>query len=230
MNLWQEPSDTTDTGSGPQCVDISFRLDCATLPVDNANALANAVLAEATWLNEIPEAGIHPLIVAGSQNGWERPQNTEGACLVLSRRTRLRIRVPAQQVERTCKALSDKTLDIDGHPMTIRRGMPRSLAVAPALFARHVHYRAHPHAAADETLFVDLILDSCNTVGYHPTKLLCGRYQEISVDNGTLATRSVMLADVPPDVSLRLQDLPFGDFALLGCGLLQPHKDIAAVG
>ena len=66
-------------------------------------------------------------------------------------------------------------------------------------------------------------------MGFSPNKLMCGRTQSITSSKGALLTRSVLLADVPNEASVKLQDTGIGDYRLLGCGILIPHKDTDAV-
>jgi len=57
-------------------------------------------------------------------------------------------------------------------------------------------------------------------------KALCGKTTEIATPNGPLYTRSIMLADLTPGQSLRLQEQGLGEHRHLGCGLFLPMKGI----
>ncbi|MBV5275414.1 MAG: type I-MYXAN CRISPR-associated protein Cas6/Cmx6, partial [Lamprocystis purpurea] len=48
--------------------------------------------------------------------------------------------------------------------------------------------------------------------------------------NGAITTRSLLLAGLKPDESLRLQQQGLGLHRLMGCGIFIPHKGIDAVG
>jgi len=73
------------------------------------------------------------------------------------------------------------------------------------------------------------VIANCNQLGFHPTKVLCGRTSYVCGDEGELLVRSVLLADVATEYSLALQDSGLGDYRLMGCGMLIPHKDTGAV-
>ncbi|MBX2884106.1 MAG: type I-MYXAN CRISPR-associated protein Cas6/Cmx6, partial [Granulosicoccus sp.] len=109
--------------------DVVFRLHCTHLPVDHAQSLADAISVHAPQLNEQPSAGVHPIHVAGSQNGWERPDN-EDQTLVLSKRTRLRIRTRLGSDTSLIEQLSGVTLDIAGFPLEIVSGQVKPITPA----------------------------------------------------------------------------------------------------
>ena len=52
---------------------------------------------------------------------------------------------------------------------------------------------------------------------------------EIRRADGTLFTRALLVADLSPEESVKLQQLGLGKDRLLGCGLFVPHKGIDAV-
>ena len=60
-------------------------------------------------------------------------------------------------------------------------------------------------------------------------KLLCGQAHRLRSPHGTLHTRSMMVADLAADDSLRLQEQGLGEGRTLGCGLFVHHKSIAPV-
>ena len=60
-------------------------------------------------------------------------------------------------------------------------------------------------------------------------KALCGRSMVISFGKKTLYTRSLMIADLSKEESLKLQEEGVGDKKLYGCGIFLPHKSIDAV-
>jgi hypothetical protein len=60
-------------------------------------------------------------------------------------------------------------------------------------------------------------------------KALCGKTTALAAPDGPIETRSLMLADLTPEESLRLQQQGLGPHRAMGCGLFIPHKGIAAV-
>lgn len=229
--MWQETNDETNSGFNAAMTDVVFRIDCPRLPVDHASALATAVSTHIPYLQQTTSAGIHAVHVAGSQNGWERPEH-EGDYLLLSRRTRFRIRVECGQAENVINTLTGKTLDIQGLPLHVLSGSTRSITPSATLFSRYTYF-ADTAANHDEERFIDYVIESvstlCRQYSYSPTKILCGRHHHLETDNGTQTTRSVLLADVPAPSSILLQDNGLGEGRTMGCGLLIPHKDTGEV-
>ncbi len=226
MILWQDDPPTGHSASS--AIDLVFRIRCRQLPVDHASALAEAILTVAPWLSQLAGAAIQPVHLAGSQNGWERPAEGSGDDLLLSKRTRLIIRVPRDQSKRLQEALCGQTIHVADNPMAIDSARERVLQGVGTLLARHVFY--HNLADhSDEQAFTDAVVQSCMALGFQPSKLLCGLQQQLKIADRSITTRSVLLADVPTLQSLQLQQHGLGDERLMGCGMLIPNKDIAAV-
>jgi len=223
--FWQDEEDTLAITVPDDVVDVLFTLHCRSIPVDHAYNLGQAVNAAVPWLAD-SGAGIHTIHVAGSQNGWERPSHGVDQHLLLSRRTKLSIRVPEARVAALQTALEGKTLDIGGAALSIGSGKPRALSKAATLFARYV---ASP-ADLDEEAFLRWAAASLRErLDIHVRKALCGKQTPLDTPQGPLITRSLMLADLKPDASLRLQQQGLGPHRLMGCGLFIPHKGIDAV-
>ena len=224
--MWQETSND-ETGHTASMTDIVFRIRCERLSVDHAAALANAVCEHAPQLKESNRAGVQSIHVAGSQNGWERPERLDEH-LLLSRRTRLRIRAEVESAESVIDTLTGCQLNILGSTMDIVSGDIRAFAPSATLLARYAFFD-NIQADCDEPEFIDQIVKACQAVNYSPTKILCGKAHNIMSDDGERLTRSVLLADVPAAASIALQDNGIGDGRLFGCGILIPHKDTHAV-
>lgn len=224
--MWEE-SDKTELHPQASMVDVVFRIQCARLPVDHAAKLAAAIDNHAPQLREQAESGVHPIHVAGSQNGWERPED-ENELLILSKRTRLKIRTRAGGESDLIEQLTGVTLEIASFPLVIISGQSRPITPASTLFSRHTYYE-NLQSDPDETRFIDRVIDQCRSLDFRPTKILCGREHYIQNNEGMQHTRSVLLADVPPLHSLKLQEHGLGDGRTIGCGLLIPHKDTGAV-
>ena len=59
--------------------------------------------------------------------------------------------------------------------------------------------------------------------------MLGGITHKMNFPAGPVFTRSLMVAELQPEQSVRLQQLGLGDGRTIGCGLFLPHKGIAAV-
>jgi len=222
--FWQEDEDKTETRVPDDIVDMLFALECRSIPVDHAHALAKALQQAAPWLSEA-DVGIHNIHVAGSQNGWERPEHGGGQHLHLSRRTKLCIRVPKQAVAELKSALEGQTVDVAGCALRIGVGKQRLLSRESTLLARYV---AGP-AGLDEDGFLRWAADELATLDIHVRKALCGKTTAIDTPDGPVETRSLMLADLTQDESILLQQRGLGPYRQLGCGIFIAHKGIEAV-
>jgi CRISPR-associated protein Cas6 len=221
---WQEDEQQTESRVPDDVVDVLFALDCRAIPVDHAHALSTALLDLAPWLDQ-PGAGIHTIHVAGSQNGWERPEYGSDQQLQLSRRTKLCIRVPKEQVPALKDALEGRTVDVGGSPLRIGTGKNRLLSRETALFARYV---AGP-AVEDEEAFLHWAVDELARLGIRVRKALCGKTTSLETSDGAILSRSLMLADLTPDESILLQQRGLGPHRAMGCGIFLPHKGIDAL-
>lgn len=264
---WQEDPEPLVDQTPDDVVDVLFTLDCRSLPVDHAHALSTALIECAPWLHGEPGCGLHTIHVAGSQNGWERPAADGGQPLLLSKRTKLEVRVPAARVAALCAALEGQRLQVADCPLAIGTGKPRRLTPATTLLARHVaapldqpmpapvfapvsapvsapestganpgSNRAGPAPAsasaplADEDAFLSWVAAELGHLGIRVRKALCGKVTTLGTPDGPLITRSLLLADLKPDESLRLQQHGLGPGRAMGCGIFIPHKGIEAVG
>lgn len=205
-------------------VDVSFRIECPCLPLDHAHALSSALLEQLPWLATEEHAGIHQIHGAESGNGWMRPQDPEKDLLHLSRRARLRLRVP-ETMTTDAQSLVGARLDIGGFVLAIGEMNVLPLQGLPVVFARHVV--ADPEQ--DEAGFLSRMAAELRRLDVPTNKLLSGRQHVLSVPGGLLHTRSLMVAELEPEASLRLQRSGVGSDQTLGCGLFLGHKDIAPV-
>jgi CRISPR-associated protein Cas6 len=226
--FWQEDKSSKDFKIPDDVVDLLFDIQCRELHVDHVHTLSEALKRRLPWLaEEDGEIGIHALHVAGSQNGWERPDPELGQKLQLSRRTKLVIRVPKARIEQIRQELNGVTLDIAGCAMTVGQAKIRKLSSQGTIFARHIVLE--PGEAEDEDRFMQRIVDELKSRGIRVRKALCGRTGHIDTPDGPVATRSLMLAELDPEESVELQQQGLGPLRDKGCGIFLPHKGIDAV-
>lgn len=205
-------------------IDVAFKIGCPTLPLDHAHALSSALLNALPWLAEEAHAGIHIIHGAASGNGWYRPEDTEHELLHLSRRTRMRLRIPKHRLQDT-RALTGRTLDIDGHPLEVGEAEQHLLSSLPTLFSRYVQTRME----LDEAAFLDEAAGRLQALDIPCRKLLAGITHTLKFPDGPVFTRSLMVADLEPEQSVRLQQIGLGEGRTIGCGLFLPHKGITPV-
>ena len=221
-------NDDTDKKAGfavpDDVVDVAFRIACPTLPLDHAHALSSALLKVLPWLEDEAYAGIHLIHGAASGNGWFRPEDTENELLHLSRRTRMRLRVPRKRLQDT-QALSGQSLDIEGHPLEVGNSDVSQLSSLPTLFSRYVITRED----LDETQFLEAAAGQLKALDIPCRKMLSGITHTMKFPDAEVFTRSLMVADLDPEQSVRLQQVGLGEGRTIGCGLFLPHKGINPV-
>lgn len=222
--FWQEEENDVDRFIIPEdVVDISFTISCKSLPVDHAYALSEAVKGTLPWFAEEEQAGLHLIHVADSGNGWERPKGEE-ELLYLSRRTKLTLRVPQHRVE-DAKALSGQKLDVADNEMEVGKGNIRLLSSTTTLYARYV---AVSDEQQSEDEFVAGLVNELKQAGLRFKKVLCGKEGSFKTPQGPIVTRSLMVADLPLEDAVRLQEVGVGphENKKIGCGLFIPHKAV----
>ena len=221
-------NDDTDKKAGfavpDDVVDVAFRIACPTLPLDHAHALSSALLKVLPWLEDEDTAGIHLIHGAASGNGWFRPEDTENELLHLSRRTRMRLRVPRDRLQ-DAQALTGQSLDVEGHSLEIGKSDVSLLSSLPTLFSRYVLTRAE----LDEMQFLETVAEQLQALDIPGRKMLGGITHSMKFPEGPVFTRSLMVADLEPEQSVRLQQVGLGEGRTIGCGLFLPHKGIKPV-
>lgn len=225
--FWQEDDNPQEFQVGDEIIDLVFSIDCRELPVDHAHALGKALCAALPLLEEDARCAIHSIHLAGSQNGWERPDPKLGQKLILSRRTKLTLRVPGEHRDRIEQVLNGVTLDIDGHALTIGKAKPKQLSKQGTIFARHIALQDGEDD--DESRFLMRVVGDLKARGIRVKKALCGITQRIDTPDGPVLTRSIMLAELSIEESVQLQQQGLGSHRHLGCGIFIPHKGIDAV-
>ncbi len=222
---WQEDHSDRPYQVPDDVLDVLFAIECRRLPVDHAHALATALRAVAPWLDTEPAAAVHNIHVAGSQNGWERPEHGGDQHLIPSRRTKLVIRVPKVRVAELEASLRGATLDLAGCPLTVGAAKTRMLSKDGTLFARQVVSRP----GDDEDAFLSWAVAELAAIQIQVRKAICGKGLILETPEGPIRTRSLMLGDLSPEEAVRLQQAGLGPRRDLGCGIFIPHKGIDAV-
>lgn len=223
--FWQEGSEEKVFRVPDDIVDLNFRINCRCLPLEHAHALSRALHEALPWLENEARAGIHLIHGAESGNGWIRPEDPTNEVLYVSRRTRMTLRLPKERVE-AAKELTGSVLDIDGYPVGVGEPNIKLLSDSTTLFARYVI----DEYDEGEEAFTQRVAREIQEMGVSLRKLMCGRIHALQTPEEALTTRSVMVADLDREDSVRLQQEGVGPGRKIGCGLFIPHKGIAAVG
>jgi len=205
-------------------VDLAFQIRCPTLPIDHAYALSTVMLETLPWLADEEQAGLHLVHGASSGHGWTRPEDPSTELLHLSRRTRLRLRLPRHRLD-DARELTGRMLEIDEHSMEVGKSSVHLLSAITTLFARYVITRE----AVDEGQFLEQVSGELASQGTPCRKMLCGITHTHEFPDGPVFTRSLMVAELDPEQSVRLQQLGLRGGRKAGCGLFIPHKGIRPV-
>ncbi len=221
--FWREDEAEPAEYRAPDDVfDLLFRLRGARLDIDHAWALFQA-LGEHLDPALFGRIGVHGVRLAGSGNGWIRPEEPDAA-LPLSKRARLVIRVHRDDRD-TVEALRERRLRMGEQSVVVGASSARPLSTLGTLYARAV--RCEP--GQPEEAFLDEVAARLAAIDIDAGKMICGKSREIRIDDATLLTRSLLVAELKPEQSVRLQREGLGEGRELGCGLFVPHKGIDAV-
>jgi len=221
--FWNEENERESPLQAPEDVfDIVFKLSGKSLEIDHAHDLSQAlrqVIPDQSYL----QLGIHQIRVAESGNGWNRPINSQ-AIMQLSRRAKLVIRADLDSHD-DVRNISGKTLQLGGRQIKIGESSIRKLSMLGTLFSHAV--------SCDENLseehFLAEVAAQLGRMDISVSKMICGKAGSIRTDTKNIFTRSLMIADLKPEESVRLQKQGIGENRNLGCGIFIPHKGIDAV-
>ena len=207
---------TIDSG---EIVDIIFRLQGKTIPVNHIYPLFTAIKSIAPWLSENSGIGVQLLMAGEEGNGWSR-ENDPDEVLYLSRRTRLMLRIP-KSLRAEAEQLVGATLDVSGHEIVIKTCEQQSLSHITTLYARHVAL-----AAEEEPEFLEQVIDVLKALDIRCKKFMCGKKRTIHIENGIVETRSLMLTELSKEDAIKLQQQGIGPHRHLNCGFFVPYKSI----
>ena len=221
-NYWEDASATPRAPS--DVADVIFHIRCRGLPSDHAHALRAALYAALPWLDGANDAALIPVLGAASGNGWQRPAG-EDSFIHLSRRAFFGLRVPRALAERA-RQLTGKRLEVCGETVSVTHSKVRPLSHHATLSARHL---ALPNVD-DEAAFLSAAAAQLRALGVSAHKIMGGRRASVLTGQGRVPVRNLMVAELAPAESMRLQENGMGELTAWGCGVFLPHKNIAPVG
>ena len=221
--FWREADDSVAGFQIPGDVfDLVFRLRGIQLEIDHASALAMA-LESHLKPETIERIGVHGVHMADSGNGWNRPLQADTE-MPLSRRARLVIRLHRDDHDEVA-AISDQSFQLGRQQLDIGTSSIRKLSSMGILHSRAVRCDAQQ----TEPEFLAQAAADLKNLDINVARMICGRSGEIRSKTGPLFTRALLVADLKPEESVRLQQQGLGKDRLLGCGLFVPHRGIDPV-
>ena len=191
---------------------IFYTVQGDTLPRDHRRVLAAAIGQALPWWAAMADAGVHRLNVATGG----------GPLALLSRRTRLTLRVPRERAS-DAAALEGAALPVG--PTTLRVGPPQLRELRP-YSTLYAHFVAADDEH-DEAAFLDAVAAELATLGV-VCRAICGRHQV--VEGGALQGYGLMLDGLNAAGALRVLEAGIGRHRHWGCGVFVPHKSAVAVG
>ncbi len=195
----------------PEMTDMVFPVSGQALPANYAFALWSEAARVLPWLEVEPAAGILPL--RAPEGGGE---------LRLSQRARMVLRVPARHA-REARRLSDQVLEVGGQAIATGPARERPLQPQSTLHAQLVA------STAAEDAFVAEVAHELEGMGI-ACKWICGKRLVLPGSDGTVGGYSLVVHDLKPRDSLRLQWTGLGSGRHVGCGIFIPYKVIANLG
>lgn len=194
-----------------EMTDIAFDLKGRAVPVGYAFALWREVVRNLPWLEAEKFAGIHPLRVTAS-----------GAEILLPQRAKLVLRLPAVRVAQAGR-LSGQELHVGSNVLSVGEVKERPLQAFPTLHAHLVESDSEEDVfIAHVTRQLDEMKISC--------KWICGKRHAVMGEERKIGGYSLVLHDLKPDESLRLQQFGLGGERHFGCGIFVPYKTISGLG
>lgn len=206
----KEMLDKAAAESASEMIDIVFDLDGVQVPQDYPFELWSEIVQSLVWLKEEKNVGILPL--RGSVSGEN---------LLLSKRTKLILRIPAELAAQTTK-LTGQKLKIGGNVLVVGAGKARTWHAATTLHAMLVESGlGEVEFLAEMKNKLQELNVSCN--------LICDKYRKISSGNQTIAGYGLVLHDLKPQASLLIQRAGLGGARQYGCGIFVPFKAISGL-
>ena len=219
--MWQEKEEKRPIADNSDMAELSFSVDCKELPYDHAYELSSAILNLVPEIENDKRNAIQTLHGPMSGNGWVRPDSEN---IPLSKRAKLIMRINKNQLN-DIKGIEGKEIMLFGNALKIGPSKVKNFLVVKDLFCRFV---MSDHKTSEDD-FLNNIQNELKGLNINIRKALCGKSMVISFGKKTLYTRSLMIADLSKEESLKLQEEGVGDKKLYGCGIFLPHKSIDAV-
>lgn len=195
----------------PTMIDFAFDISGGTLLPTYPFALWAELVRHAPQLAGNESVGVLPL----------RAAESDGEVL-LPKRAKLVLRIPMTLAEELETKLAGQRLDLGGIPMQLGTGKTRPIIPYPTLHAQQVA------STEEEGPFMESIRAQLDEMGI-ACNLICGMRRTIGVKELSIHGYSLVVHDLKPEASLRLQCNGLGARRCFGCGIFLPYKVISAL-
>jgi CRISPR-associated protein Cas6 len=188
-------------------IDAVFEVSGDTLPASYPFALWTALLSHLPLLETDRSVGVVPLRTTHSEAG-----------MLLPKRAKLVLRLPLELAEHAA-TLAMQALDIEDGILQLGNLKLRPLQPYPTLHAHLVN------STEDEVQFIAAVNARLSELGI-VAKLICGMRNRLENSDQVIQGYSLVIHDLKPDASLRLQYTGLGADRRYGCGIFVPYKAI----
>ncbi len=223
--FWTEDEKVEKKVFSTQVSDVSIQLFCKQLPGDHIYQLASALVNILPWLNKDPRIAIQQIYIPASGNGWQRYEHSTENLLHLSKRSRLKIRLPFEYIDKLHE-LTGKEIVVAGYSVKFGNIKISKIAASETLISRFVYFS---DTNDNEDQLLSIVYQQFKQKNILVKKMLCGKTARFNFNNETILTRSLMLADLGIGDSIKIQESGIGNYYLYGCGVFIPQKGIKAV-
>ncbi|MFP4648071.1 MAG: type I-MYXAN CRISPR-associated protein Cas6/Cmx6 [Halorhodospira sp.] len=217
MHYWE--SEEAPALTPVPTMEVVFPLYGRALPEAYAVPLAEALAVYLPDAMARDEIGVRVSHIPDSGHGWQRAR---GQPLLLSRRVRLVLRLPLEQVSAVMATLSGAQLLVAGEPLLLGQGCSRELPSAETVYAHRIL-----GLGEEEGTLLEAAQERLERFwGIEPRRMLCGRAERLVLPDRVATTRSLLLDGMGADAGRRLQAHGLGEGLRWGCGLFIPHKAV----
>ena len=192
-------------------IDVVFEISGGTLPAAYPYELWSELARLVPQLAEDTNIGVIPLRVAESKEG-----------MLLPKRAKLVLRLPHALAD-VVSGLAQQQMRVAGSAVQLGACKTREIQHYPTLHAQMVT------GSEDEIAFMAEVDSALSAMGVD-AKLICGQRRTLAGGERTISGYSLVLHDLKPEGSLRVQYTGLGEERRFGCGIFVPYKVISGLG
>ncbi|MDD4965035.1 MAG: type I-MYXAN CRISPR-associated protein Cas6/Cmx6 [Gallionella sp.] len=193
--------------TSPKLIDAVFDVSGDTLPAAYPFALWHALLHHLPLLASDHLVGVVPLRTTHNEAG-----------MLLPKRAKLVLRIPMEMAEHAA-SLAMQQLDLEGSTLQLGNLKLRPLQPYPTLHAHLVS------TDDEEVQFIEQVNTRLTELGI-VANLICGMRNQLETPQRKIQGYSLVIHDLKPEASLRLQYTGLGADRHYGCGIFVPYKAI----
>jgi CRISPR-associated protein Cas6 len=198
------------TAPHTEMIDVVFEISGETLPAAYPYKLWGELSRLIPQFGEHESVGVIPLRVAESKEG-----------MLLPKRAKLVLRLPLELAE-LASTLTQKQLQVAGSELQLGACKIRPIQHYPTLHAHLVT------GSEDEVEFVAEV-EAALAAMEVKASLICGKRHSLTDGEREIRGYSLVLHDLTPEGSLRVQYVGLGRERRFGCGIFVPYKAISRI-